>query len=288
MKKEYKQILKPLGLLAVIIIICASLSRHFGSSETLLEYQEKNGSTTTAAQNIVVEKEPEGTEMKEMITIENTATRSASVALIFPGRVTYKDGFYYEPLSENVKESITGITYPAKETEDMVITYDDLRYVSVKYIDFDSAVQTGELICNAAVAQDMVEIFYELYISNYQIDKMNLMETYGGDDDLACEDDNTSCFNYRNIDGTNTLSQHAYGLAIDINPFYNPYVTYNSDGFTHISPEGAKSYADRDADFPYKIDTNDLCYQLFIAHGFTWGGNWNHSKDYQHFQKVLG
>ena len=58
------------------------------------------------------------------------------------------------------------------------------------------------------------------------------------------------------------------------------------DGTGTISPDTAVSYADRSANFPYKIDENDLCYKLFIQHGFTWGGNWNNVKDYQHFQKA--
>ena len=98
------------------------------------------------------------------------------------------------------------------------------------------------------------------------------------------EDNNTSCFNYRVVSGKTTLSNHSYGLAIDINPFYNPYVR-TKDGETLVSPEHAGAYADRSADFPYKIDEDDLCFQVFTNHGFTWGGNWKSVKDYQHFEK---
>ena len=87
------------------------------------------------------------------------------------------------------------------------------------------------------------------------------------------------------MEGTTKLSKHAYGLAVDINPFYNPYVRYNEDGSLHIDPAGSEPYADRTAAFPYKIDENDLCLKLFKEHGFTWGGDWNSMKDYQHFQK---
>jgi hypothetical protein len=101
------------------------------------------------------------------------------------------------------------------------------------------------------------------------------------------EDNNTSCFNYRVVEGSTSLSKHAYGLAIDINPLYNPYITYENDGSLSVSPASAKAYADRSISFPYKIDENDLCYKLFTEHGFTWGGNWNSVKDYQHFQKAV-
>ena len=168
-----------------------------------------------------------------------------------------------------------------------VVTFEDLRYVHILHYDFDGNVAEGELICNAAIAQDLVEIFYELYRSEYQLERVRLIDEYDGDDIASMEDNNTSCFNYRVVEGTSSLSKHAYGLAIDINPFYNPYVTYNGDGSEKVSPAAAAFYADRSASFAYKIDEEDLCYKLFLDHGFIWGGNWNSSKDYQHFQKSL-
>ena len=152
-------------------------------------------------------------------------------------------------------------------------------------MDFNGDTKDGELICNKELAQDMVEIFYELFISGYQIESIKLVDEYGGDDTASMLANNTSCFNYRVVEGTTKLSNHAYGRAIDLNPFYNPYVTYKKDGSVKIYPEGSEAYADRDANFPYKIDENDLAYKLFKAHGFKWGGDWNNSKDYQHFEK---
>ena len=97
---------------------------------------------------------------------------------------------------------------------------------------------------------------------------------------------NTTCFNYRVVKGSSKLSAHARGVAIDINPLYNPYVKKGKQG-TVIQPKGGKKYAyhrDRRRDIPYKIDRNDLAYKLFTAQGFTWGGNWNSLKDFQHFE----
>lgn len=194
------------------------------------------------------------------------------------------NAFYREALSEDVKARICGISYP-KDGENAKISYEELAYVHVLHYDFNGEVQEGELICNQAIAQDLVEIFEELYEHQYPIEKIRLVDEYGGDDEASMADNNTSCFNYRLIAGTDRLSNHSYGLAIDINPFYNPYVTARS-GKTQVSPAGADAYADRSQDFAYKIDREDLCYQLFTAHGFTWGGDWKNSKDYQHFEKT--
>lgn len=204
-------------------------------------------------------------------------------------RFVYSDSFYYEPLSDNLRRYITGVSFPAtaENTENSAISYDNLRYVHILHYDFDGNLAEGELICNAAIAQDMVEIFYELYCNEYYIEKVHLIDEYDGDDTASMEDNNTSCFNYRTVEGSTSLSKHALGLAIDVNPLYNPYITYNEDGTENVSPENGADYADRNKSFPYKIDENDLCYKLFIEHGFIWGGNWNSCKDYQHFQKTI-
>ncbi|MCM1044123.1 MAG: M15 family metallopeptidase [Candidatus Gastranaerophilales bacterium] len=199
--------------------------------------------------------------------------------------IVYTEGFYYAPLSDHLKRYITGVSYPDDQEETLAVTYDDLRYVHIWHYNFDGEPAEGELICNQAIAQDLVEIFYELYYYQYQIEKVLLIDEYDGDDTASMEDNNTSCFNYRLVEGSTSLSRHALGLALDINPYYNPYVTYDSDGNEQISPASASAYADRAGSFPYKIDESDLCYRLFTEHGFIWGGNWNSVKDYQHFQK---
>ncbi len=202
-----------------------------------------------------------------------------------PERVTYEPDFYYEPLSENLIAYVTGSSYPADGSAQISLT--DLNYVHILHYNFDGEVSEGELICNRAIAQDLVEIFYELYAAEYRLENVVLIDYYDADDTTSMVANNTSCFNYRNIDDTDKLSRHAFGLAIDVNPFYNPYIRFTKDGGQIVSPESSEAYADRTQNFPYKIDADDLCCRLFLEHGFTWGGNWNSSKDYQHFQKII-
>ncbi len=194
------------------------------------------------------------------------------------------DSFYYTALTDEIKARITGKSYPDTD-EPLQIAYEDLAYVHVLHYDFQAQVQEGELICNQSIAQDLVDIFYELYENQYPIEKIRLIDEYEANDEASMADNNTSCFNYRTVPGRTKLSNHSYGCAIDINPLYNPYVR-TSGGKELISPDNAVPYADRSADFPYKIDRNDLCYKIFTEHGFDWGGAWNSSKDYQHFEKI--
>ena len=292
MNENLKKLLKNVGLLLALIVICALLVRHFSGGETLADYAEKNPSAE--AENTSNENTSnENISNKDKTSTDSTSENSASDDNIFKesipeNRVTYMEGFYYEPLSQEIIERITGCSYPALEADETIeISYDDLSYVVVKYVGFDFETYEGEIICNNAIAQDLVEIFYELYKNEYQIEQIALIEEYDGDDLASCTANNTSCFNYREVVGSSSLSKHALGLAIDINPLYNPYITYNRDGSENVYPESAADYADRSKSFPYKIDENDLCYKLFIEHGFTWGGHWNSCKDYQHFQKVI-
>ena len=165
------------------------------------------------------------------------------------------------------------------------INRSDLRYLRISHYDLEGRIHVGELICNKLIAQKLLAIFRELYRAHYPIQQMRLPDNYGADDERQMRANNTSSFCYRNVSGSKNLSKHARGLAIDINPLYNPYIRYSKkDGSQIVEPATGKPYIDRKADFPYKITTNDLCYKLFIKHGFSWGGAWRTMKDYQHFE----
>ena len=158
-----------------------------------------------------------------------------------------------------------------------------LSYLKVAYWGFDDQPHMGELIVNKKVAAEVTEIFQELYEAKFPIEKIRLIDEYGAEDSKSMEDNNTSSFCFREVEGKpGTLSKHSYGLAIDINPVQNPYI-YKDE----ISPEAGKEYADRSKAQKGMILKGDACYQAFIDRGWTWGGNWNYEKDYQHFQKSI-
>jgi hypothetical protein len=151
---------------------------------------------------------------------------------------------------------------------------------------FDGLTHIGELIVNKAIAEEVVDIFRELYDLEYPIEKMLLIDEYDADDLKSMADNNTSAFNYRFVEGTSSPSVHSEGVAIDINPLYNPYVK-SSDGELEVLPENATEYVDRDKENIYYIRKDDPLYKAFVSRGFTWGGEWKNSKDYQHFEKKL-
>ena len=161
----------------------------------------------------------------------------------------------------------------------------ELRYLRILHWDAQGNSQVGELVCNKAIAQDLLDIFKQLYEAKYPIASVRLIDDFDASDERSMSANNTSCFNFRYVTGTKTLSKHGRGMAIDINPLYNPYVRLRDN---HVEPAAGRPYAKnraRRTDIPMKIDRTDLCYKLFVKHGFKWGGDWKSVKDYQHFEK---
>ena len=137
---------------------------------------------------------------------------------------------------------------------------------------------------NRWVADDVIDIFYKLYVKQYPLASVKLVDDFGqpGDDGNSMRANNTSAFCSRQVTGTAHLSWHSFGAAIDINPLQNPYMNKG-----RVSPEEAREYLDRSNKRPHMIDHSDYAYKVFIAHGWKWGGDWNGDKDYQHFYKEL-
>lgn len=191
-----------------------------------------------------------------------------------------KEQFYISEIPDDIFEKMQGKSYKV----DCTLPRENLRYIHVLHVGFDNQVHEGELVVNKDIADDVLEIFKELYESGYQIEKVRLVDEYDADDEASMSDNNSSAFNFRFISHTTKISKHGMGMAVDINTLYNPYVK-TVDGELSIEPANAADYVDRGKDFPHKIDHDDLCYKLFTEHGFEWGGDWTHSKDYQHFEK---
>lgn len=187
--------------------------------------------------------------------------------------------FYSEPITDDIFARIAGRSYK----EGCPVALEDLRYLHILHKNLEGESLEGEMICNEVIAEKLLDIFEKLYDVGYPIERMVLVDEYDADDELSMADNNTSCFNFRPISGTTRISLHGYGLAVDINPLYNPCVT-NRNGKMYIEPAAGAPYTDRTKEFNYKIDENDLCYKLFTGAGFEWGGSWSRVKDYQHFQ----
>ena len=170
--------------------------------------------------------------------------------------------------------------------ENCPVNREDLRYLHVLYRDRDVMTQEGELIVNQYIAEDVLEILLELYEANYPIKSIGIADHRIVEDrDLVCskaiEDNISMCF--RTYSLVDHEAKHGLGLALDINPRFNPY-TENGEIVPIMDGLVNEHSANRDSDFPYTIRDNDLCVRLFKKHGFEWGGDWENPKNYMHFE----
>lgn len=190
--------------------------------------------------------------------------------------IVLRKGFTAQAIPDDVWENMQGKTYHENKT----VGREDLLYLKVFHYDFEHNVCEGEIIVAKELAKEVLEIFSELFDAEYEIEKIKLCDEYGGNDDLCMADNNSSAFNYRVVDSTDIISMHGLGRAIDINPRYNPYIV----GDKVMPPNGMK-YCKRELSFRHKICHEDICFGIFSAHGWKWGGDWSSTKDYQHFYK---
>lgn len=187
--------------------------------------------------------------------------------------------FYITEITDELFAKMQGKSYK----DNCTVPREDLRYLHVLHKDLNGETKEGEMVVNQFIAEDVLEILKELYKADYPIEKIRLIDEYDASDEMSMRDNNSSSFNFRFISYTTTVSKHGKGLAVDINTLYNPYVKM-VNGSLSVEPATAVEYTDRSKDFRCKIDHNDLCYKLFIEHGFEWGGDWESAKDYQHFE----
>ena len=254
--------------------------------QTLLETQTK----AEASEEASAEPEPE-----EGSISPSSANSIFSDENMKPGNIISMenlvdwDSYFQESMISrdgDIFQRINGRSWQDNEN----IALEDLRYLKFPYYNFDHEIQVGEMIVNAAITEDVRNIFRELFYIEYEIESIRLVDDYwtpgkggGYADYSSIEHNNTSCFNYRVASGGSSLSQHAYGRAIDINPQQNPFI---SNGTCYH--ENAMQYLDRTSGDPHVIVGGDECYNIFEKYGFAWGGAWSEPIDYQHFEKRAG
>jgi hypothetical protein len=153
-----------------------------------------------------------------------------------------------------------------------------LRYVTVSFWGFDGRAHTGELVLNARVAEDVAGAFARIYAARFPIEAMRLPASADLDAAPTGDGDDTAAFTCRAARKQARWSAHAYGLAVDIDPFQNPY----SRGDL-VLPELAGAYLDRGHPWPGMIRPGDAVTRAFAAIGWTWGGTWKRPVDRMHF-----
>lgn len=171
---------------------------------------------------------------------------------------------------------------------------DQLSYLQLSYWGFDNKVHIGELVVHQRVAQEVIDIFKQLYVAHYPIEKMILPEKlvinkkFNSPVDMinyieTADDDTSGFFCRADTQSPQKQSAHSFGIAIDINPFYNPAIVYQGK----IEPAAAGKYLDRNISHIGMIKEGDRAFNSFLDHGWIWGGFFSSGVDYMHFNKVI-
>jgi hypothetical protein len=155
-----------------------------------------------------------------------------------------------------------------------------LRRLRLSYWGFDDRRHVGELVVNAAVVDDVRTVFARLYRARFPMRAMRKVDAFRGSDDASMAADNTSAFNCRPAvaSGPKRWSMHAYGEAIDVNPVENPYL----QGGRVLPPAGSR-YLNRSRARKGMAIDGGILVRAFEEVGWSWGGRWTGSRDYQHF-----
>lgn len=256
-----------------------STTEESSSSASSLTVSDSSQKENSASQMIADQAAKEAPARLDLIS-QSPAETVVDVSGLDPEQI--RSAFHSIELSEDQLLAYGDSVY---SNEQSFITPDQLRLVRVLFCDFSGQSRVGELIVNEKIAQDIEEIFYELYQNAYPIDHIYIPVEYGQDDNAIMEADITRAQAFTTgEDGQYQEHEHSLGLAVDLNAFYNPQVIVEEDTIT-VLPPAAVDYVDRENKRPYMMDENDLAVQLFQQHGFTWGGIWEGRNDYQHFEK---
>jgi hypothetical protein len=181
-----------------------------------------------------------------------------------------------------LERAMTGSTWH----EGCPVPIEDLRVLTFNYWGLDGEVDRGPLVVNAAVAEDVLWVFRQLFDAGFPMKRVGLARAFHErrwEEQPDSRRSVTASFNCRVVitpaGPGSTFSQHSYGLAIDVNPLQNPFV--RSDGW--VRNRFAEPYVDRSRDLPGMIHEGDVVVRSFAAIGWTWGGRWSGDRDYMHF-----
>ncbi|GAB4013022.1 M15 family metallopeptidase [Nocardioides ultimimeridianus] len=186
------------------------------------------------------------------------------------------DGRYHAtigPITPSIRERMGATWSPS-----CPVPLSGLRYLTMTFRGFDGAAHTGEMVVNARVARGVVSVFRKLYAAGFPIEEMRLPTTADLTAHPTGDGNNTASMVCRAARGLSVWSAHAYGLAIDLDPFDNPYQRGDV-----VLPELASAYLDRGWVRPGMVEPGSVAVRAFAAIGWSWGGDWHSLKDYEHF-----
>lgn len=162
--------------------------------------------------------------------------------------------------------------------EDCPVPAENLLYLTMSFWGFDGLHHTGEMVVGGDAADNVIHVFSKLHEAKFPIEEMRLVTPADLSEISSGDTNNTTAYVCRQVTGGRRWSDHAFGTAIDINPFHNPYKRGDI-----VLPELAADYLNREPAQPGMILRDSVAVNAFAGIGWSWGGDWVTVTDYQHF-----
>lgn len=170
--------------------------------------------------------------------------------IFYPGQIvpeqaiaTQGEGSFFKDIE--IPDTIFTLMQGKSYKQDCTVPRSDLRYLLCLHRDIEGRAIVGEMVVNKKISSTVLNILHKLYLANYPIERMRLVDYWNADDEMSMRDNNSSSFNFRFISHTTKVSKHGKGVAIDINTLYNPYHKILEDGTEVIEPATGAPYLDR-------------------------------------------
>ena len=87
--------------------------------------------------------------------------------------------FTISPIPDDIFAKMQGKSFK----DNCTVPREDLRYLKVLHVGFDRKTHTGELVVNRLIADDVLDIFKQLYEAGYEIEKIRLIDEYDADEE---------------------------------------------------------------------------------------------------------
>jgi D-alanyl-D-alanine carboxypeptidase len=214
-----------------------------------------------------------------MIKINHLAL--IAIAMLLEFNVSYASEIFYSEISE-IPENVKRLMVNKSWHNGCPLPLNKLAYIKLSYWGFDNKTHLGELIVYKDIARNTVDTFKELFQIRFPIESIQLPEKLPERSSIS-KDNNTSAFYcQKDAQSPDKYSSHSYGIAIDINPVYNPSIIANNK----VYPESGRTYLDRNLKHEGMIKEGDPAFEILAKFGWYWGAYFP-EVDYQHFQKII-
>lgn len=158
---------------------------------------------------------------------------------------------------------------------------DELVLLDVRYFSTDDKIHRGQILVNKRIEKNIEHIFEFMLEHEFAVYQAVPIVKFDWDDMKSMKANNSSGFCYRDVMNTKRQSKHSTGMAIDINPLFNPIRWKSPNKHRPNIPEGAVLDTTNNG----TLYPNHPVVEEMKRLGFKWGNQFRRYWDDHHFEK---